>query len=141
MARDPLAGDLAVISAGIQAFNRERIGDVALEEDFRFAVFARDDRGEVAGGIRAVAFWDWLSIELLWLREDVRGAGLGSRLLAAAEAFAIENEFFRVRVETTSFQALGFYKKQGYRVFGELDDFPRGHTSYYLRKSLANESA
>lgn len=136
IARTPDEGDLRVISAGIQAFNRERIGEVALEEDFRFAVFARDDANAVAGGIRAVAYWDWMCVELLWLREDTRGQGIGGRLLGAAESFAMDNGFFQVRIETTSFQALGFYQKLGYSVFGQLDDFPSGHTTYYLKKLL-----
>ena len=37
----------------------------------------------------------------------------------------------------TSFQALPFYQKYGYQVWGQLDDFPPGHTHYYLRKEFS----
>jgi hypothetical protein len=41
-----------------------------------------------------------------------------------------------VFLDTFSFQAPGFYQKLGYRVFGELVDFPPGHTRQYLTKRL-----
>ena len=39
-------------------------------------------------------------------------------------------------LDTLSFQALDFYKKYGYIVFGQIADLPPGHTRYYLRKTL-----
>jgi hypothetical protein len=32
--------------------------------------------------------------------------------------------------------APGFYQKLGYEVFAVLEDYPRGHHNYYLRKQL-----
>ena len=134
--RNPKPEDLKTISNGIQSFNREHIQERAYEEDFRFVVFARNDQNEVVGGIRAVAFWNWLYIELLWLATESRGMGVGSALLDSTESFAMENDFFLSRVETTSFQALGFYKKHGYSVFGELDGWPNDSVMYFLKKEL-----
>jgi len=39
-------------------------------------------------------------------------------------------------LDTFSFQAPDFYKKHGYRVFGELQDFPPGHQRHFLTKRL-----
>jgi ribosomal protein S18 acetylase RimI-like enzyme len=39
-------------------------------------------------------------------------------------------------VETTDYQALPFYEKRGYAVFGVLEGYPVGSRSYYLRKVL-----
>ena len=41
-------------------------------------------------------------------------------------------------LDTLSFQARPFYEKLGYRVYGQLEDFPAGsgHTRYYLTKTL-----
>ena len=41
-----------------------------------------------------------------------------------------------VTLDTFSWQAEGFYLKQGYAVFGRLQDFPPGHERLYLRKPL-----
>ena len=68
--------------------------------------------------------------------EGCRRKGLGTRLLAEAEAEAARRGCIGVHLETTSFRALPFYRKQGYTVFGELEDCPPGHTCFLLRKSL-----
>ena len=39
-------------------------------------------------------------------------------------------------LDTLSSQALPFYQKLGYTVFGQIDDLPVGHARYYLKKSL-----
>ncbi|MEM7345760.1 MAG: GNAT family N-acetyltransferase, partial [Chloroflexota bacterium] len=96
----------------------------------------KDEDGKVIGGVRAVGFWDWVNIEVIWVDQAARGGGVGAQLLAQAETFAIQNDFFFVYLETGSFQARGFYEKQGYEVFGELDDFPKGHTMFYMKKAL-----
>lgn len=133
----PSADDLNVLSQGIKAFNREHLPDeVVFEEDTRFAVVARNERGGVVGGIRATAYWNYCFIELLWLSEEVRGTGVGSKLMERVEAYALERGFEYVRTETTNFQAKPFYKKLGYEVFGELTDHPKGHTTYCLVKAL-----
>jgi protein subunit release factor A len=52
------------------------------------------------------------------------------------EAEAAARDIRKVQVETLSFQAIGFYLKQGYEIFAQLDDKPPGHTWYYLKKEL-----
>lgn len=133
----PSAADLEYISQGIQAFNRRAVpGIPEVADDLTFAAFARDTDGTIVGGIRAKAFWGYLSIELLWLDETARGGGVGTTLLLDAEAFALHCGFSRSRVVTTSFQARPFYEKLGYEVYGVLEDCPEGHTSCYLKKQL-----
>ena len=88
------------------------------------------------GGLVGETFWDWLHVDLLWVAEELRGRGYGSRLLAAAEAEAVRRGCGHAYLETLGFQAPDFYRARGYRVFGELADFPPGHTRYFMRKSL-----
>lgn len=133
----PSKKDLMTISEGIQSFNKKHLpDDIVFEKDINFAVFAKDDNGEVLGGIRATAFWNYCIIELLWLSEEARGLGLGSKLIQCAEDYAIDNGFKYMRTETLSFQAKPFYQKMGYKVFGELPNYPEGHTTYCLVKEL-----
>jgi GNAT superfamily N-acetyltransferase len=80
--------------------------------------------------------WQWLTIDWLWLEETVRGQGFGSQLLAIAEDEGRRRGCVNSYVETLSFQAPDFYQKHGYQIVGELQDFPAGHSRYYLRKSL-----
>ncbi len=71
-----------VIGGGISAFNAQQAGD----DDGRNLCFViRSAQGEICGGVIAATYWDWLYINLMWIREDLRGHGYGSRLLALAE--------------------------------------------------------
>lgn len=137
LATKPTTKDLDKISQGIQSFNQGYVSeDVVFEPDTKFAVFARDDNNEVVGGVRATAFWNYCIVELLWLAEEARGSGIGSKLMAQAESYAKSKGFQYVRAETLDFQAKGFYEKLGYKVFGQLPDYPKGHTTYFLVKGL-----
>ncbi|RQX83694.1 hypothetical protein DF034_05110 [Burkholderia anthina] len=40
-------------------------------------------------------------------------------------------------LDTFDFQARTFYEKRGYVRFGELPDYPVGHTRIFLTKKLA----
>lgn len=133
----PAAEDLKTISQGIESFNENHMPDkVVYEQDTRFAVFARDDGGNLIGGIRANAFWNYCIIELLWLSEAARGRGIGSQMMNAVEEHARRLGFEYARTETLDFQAKPFYEKLGYEVYGELKDYPKGHSTYCLVKRL-----
>lgn len=133
----PSKEDLKTLSEGIGTFNQSFLSDdVVYEKDTKFAVFAKNEKGVIIGGVRANAFWNYCMIELLWLSKDSRSLGVGSKLVNAAEKFAKENGFNYLRTETLSFQAKPFYEKLGFKVFGELPDYPKGHTTYCLIKAL-----
>lgn len=46
-----------------------------------------------------------------------------------------------VFLDTFSFQARPFYKRQGYRVFGSIEDHPPGHARQFLMKRLEGDAA
>lgn len=133
----PSQSDKDVLRHGIERFNDETIdGLEPIDLEQRFHVMARDAAGVLQGGIRATCYWNTLHIELLWLSEDVRGSGIGRKLIDQAEAFAIENKCENAFVETTSWQAKPFYEKNGYRLMATLHDRPKGHSTHYLSKLL-----
>jgi len=80
--------------------------------------------------------WDWFYIDLLFLKEELRGQGYGHRILTMAEEEARRRGAKNAYLDTFSFQAPAFYKEHGYQMFGELKDFPPGHQRYYFKKQL-----
>lgn len=124
---------LRAVNRGLDAYNRTHIGDYTYE---RLAVFAYDtpEQRTLIGGVFGDLLWDWLHIDSLWAHENYRGRGVGSALMRAIEEAARERGIVNVHLATTSFQALPFYRKLGYEVFGELPNKPIGSTWYYLRK-------
>jgi len=75
-------------------------------------------------------------IDLLWVRDDQRSCGLGTRLLAAAEAEIRRRGCDRVALSTHSFQAPGFYARFGYTECGRTPGYPHGHDDIHLVKQL-----
>ena len=122
-----------VIGGGLHQFNVRKAGEPH-GKTFCFGVFTAE--GALVGGIIAETHWEWLYISLMFLPEDLRGQGFGQRLLSLAEAEARSLGAKHAYLDTFSFQALGFYQKYGYEVFGSLQGFPPGHQRYYLQKDL-----
>ncbi|MGB0866429.1 MAG: GNAT family N-acetyltransferase [Granulosicoccaceae bacterium] len=141
LATTPSPEDLLTISTGIKSYNQTQLPDeLVFEPDTKFAIFARNTEEDVVGGLRALAFWNYCIIELLWLAEEARGCGVGTKLVARAESHANSLGFQYMRTETLDIQARPFYEKLGYEVYGQLADCPRGHTTYCLIKKLAPQT-
>lgn len=92
--------------------------------------------GEVLGGLWGRTELGLLFLDMFFLPEDVRGRSLGERLLSAIEEEAIKRGCRRAVVETSSFQAPGFYKRHGYKEFGQVEFGLPGYARVFLRKSL-----
>jgi N-acylglucosamine-6-phosphate 2-epimerase len=95
-----------------------------------------DQQQTVMAGLVGYTRWDWLTVNLLWVNQSLRHQGYGAHLLQLAEQAAKQRHCKFSRLSTFSFQARGFYEKQGYEVYGQLADFPPGQVQYCLRKNL-----
>ncbi|UJQ96143.1 GNAT family N-acetyltransferase [Mariluticola halotolerans] len=130
---DPAEGDLAIVRGGLAAFN-DAVFPPAGRKDL--AVFVRGAAGEVKGGLYGYTGWGWLYVQWLWLDESLRGQGLAGKLLVAAEVEALARGCHGALIDTFSPTARRTYEHAGYQAFGELPDFPKGHTRTYLQKRL-----
>ena len=128
--------DVQVVQDGLSAFNRRMAGSDASDDFAPLNLMVRANDGTVMGGLLGVTAWGGLYISILWLHDDLRGQHFGTDLVDMAEQEALRRGCHLVFVDTMSFQALPFYQKLGYTLFGQLDDFPVGHTRYYLQKRL-----
>jgi GNAT superfamily N-acetyltransferase len=122
-----------IIGGGISDYNTQQAGD---DHGKNLCFILKAPDGSVVGGVIGATYWDWLYINLMWLKEELRRCGYGSRLLALAEEEGSQRGAKHAYLDTFSFQAPEFYKKNGYRVFGELQDFPTGHARYFMVKEL-----
>ena len=127
---------MAQVRSGLVAYNHSHIGDYAYHD---FALYARDAKDRVVGGMFGHSGMGWLYIDYLWLADDQRGNRLGAHLLGLAEDEARRRGCSGVFLYTYSFQAPGFYRKQGFELMGVLEDCPPGHQRFYLKKQLARD--
>ena len=118
---------------GLVQFNREAVGPLRYS---RKVVTVRGAKGRVLGGLILESYLRESYVELLWLSAQARGARLGTRLLKAAERLALERGSVLIHLNTYSFQAAGFYEKNGYRRFGSISGSPAGGSRHFYLKRL-----
>ena len=122
-----------IIGGGINEYNKQHGGE---EHGKSLCFVLKGPDQAILGGVIGDTYWNWLFINLMWLKEEFRGHGYGHQLLELAEEEARKRGAKHAYLDTFSFQAPEFYKKYGYRIFGELKDFPEGHTRYFMTKDL-----
>jgi GNAT superfamily N-acetyltransferase len=121
----PAPGTFEAIFAALDASSRDLIGPA---QPRLLMIPIRDDAGVVVGRFWGRTLFQWLHVEMLFVPEPLRGLGVGSALMASAEAHARARGCRGAHVETFSFQAAPFYRKLGFSVFGVLEDSPPGHS-------------
>jgi GNAT superfamily N-acetyltransferase len=124
----------AVIRDGLGAYNMEKAG---YRDQRPLVVLVSDpDSGEVVGGLLGRTSMGLLYIDRFFLPERLRRQGLGTRIIREAEAEGVRRGCSRAILSTLSFQAPGFYQRQGWQVLGRIDCDPPGHTRFYMTKEL-----
>ena len=133
MNSNPLKNEIDFVRESLAKFNDAKVGE---DGHTPINLVEYNEVGEVIGGIIGGTYWGWMYIDILWVREDFRKKGIGTKLLAKAEEEAVCRGCHHVHVDTMSWQAPNFYKKHGYEVIGVLPDIPKGHQKYLLMKAL-----
>lgn len=112
------------------------VGATGLSAWYPVNFILKTERGEVLGGVLGSIWGGWLYVSYLWVDEAVRGRRWATRLMDQAEAYARERGCQTVQLDTHSFQARPFYEGRGYELFATLDDYPKGHKKFFLKKKL-----
>jgi GNAT superfamily N-acetyltransferase len=103
--------DGAWLEDHLYAYNVEQTG---YHDGSLLTIWVKNDADEILAGLHG---WTWggsCSIRDLWVQADLRGQGYGTRLLQAAEQVARTRGCHHI----------------------VLEDHPRRHRNYYLRKRL-----
>ncbi len=129
--------ETGVIYEGITRYNNSC---VPLTQEKRWIPIRKkivDDAGNIIAGCLAEMYcWHIAWVDVLWVDEPYRKQGLGSQLLKAVEDEARQAGCELIHLDTFDFQAKDFYLRHGYEVFGILEDCPKGHRRYNLKKKL-----
>lgn len=99
-------------------------------------IFLRDDAGKIFGGILGDIWGGYLHITFLWVADELRKQGFGSRLLQAAEEEARNKGCRAAFLETHSFQAPDFYRRHGFQLVGQLENYPPEHSFMIFCKTF-----
>jgi ribosomal protein S18 acetylase RimI-like enzyme len=118
---------------GLQNFNAAFIG---FDNPQKLAVTVRDGAQKIVAGLLAQTNWNWMYIGWLWVDEKYRCRGIGKQLMSDAEREAKRLGCDHTHLTTLDFQAQEFYETLGYEVFAALEDYPRGHTRFMMKKKI-----
>jgi ribosomal protein S18 acetylase RimI-like enzyme len=133
---NPNPGDLEFLEDQVNSYN---VAVTGIVDWYPLVIFVRDERGQIVAGINGGMWGGYLEIKNLWVHEDLRGQGMGKRLLLAAEQEACSRGCDQVLLDTHDFQAPEFYKKLGYSVFGVFEGIGGRYSRYYLSKKLTSD--
>ena len=122
------------VSERLLAYNAALLGPPGTRP---LAILLRaEDGSDVVGGLWGRTSYGWLFVELLFVPEGLRGQGVGAALLQAAETEAGLRSCRGIWLDTFSAAAATFYRKQGFRPFGVIPDYPPGAARQFLFKRL-----
>ena len=134
---DPSPLDIEVLETQIR---REASAALGLGDEVDLAIFVRD-AGRVVAGISGWTWGDCCELQSLWVAPSLRGSGLATRLIAAAEAEAARRGCSQTVHFTYDFQARALYEQNGYELVGRVAEFPTGTDVLWYRKSLSDRRA
>lgn len=122
---------LLAVDNGLEQYNH---AVAPLKEVRSLASFATDASGTVVGGAVGRTWGECCELLQLWVAEEHRRHGLGSRLLKAFEAGARARGCGTFYLTTLSFQAPDFYRRHGYAVLASIAGYPDGIVKYLMRR-------
>ena len=99
-------------------------------------IYLEDEEGNLVAGMVAETFGNWLEIGYLYVSEDLRRQGIGSKILKMAENESRNRGCKYSFVDTFNFQAPKFYEKHGYKEVFALKKYPYIGERYYYTKEL-----
>ncbi|EHJ00809.1 GCN5-related N-acetyltransferase [Clostridium sp. DL-VIII] len=108
------------------------------EESFIFINrVIKNSENKIIAGINSKMYcWNCLYIDSLWVDAGYRKFGFGTKLLNEVEMIARKRGCRLIHLDTFDFQAMDFYIKQGYEIFGVLENCPKNHRRYYMKKDI-----
>ena len=126
--------DKKIMVDGMLAYHASK-GHPRKADQYSVLIKNGDDK-KLIGIVMVTFLWNGMQIGTLWVDETMRGQGLGKKLMEMAEAEGRKRGATFSYTDTFTWQAPGFYQKLGYKPYGKLDNFPKGHSLTYYYKNL-----
>jgi GNAT superfamily N-acetyltransferase len=131
---DPLDVELLETNIRTEASTVKGLGD-----EVELAIFVRD-AGAIVAGISGWTWGDCCELQSLWVAPRLRGRGVATQLIAAAEAEAAARGCTQTVHFTYGFQAQALYERTGYDLIGRVADFPSGTDVLWYHKHLGGRT-
>ena len=131
--KDVKQNDIEEIHEMLKSYNRR---NREASEKIPLGVFYEDDSGRKLAGLTGETFGNWLCINYLFVDDNLRKQGIGTKIVLSAEDEARKRNCKYVFADTFSFQAPKFYEKLGYKEVFSLNEYPYTEKRHYYVKKL-----
>jgi ribosomal protein S18 acetylase RimI-like enzyme len=125
---------LRAVDAGLEQHDH---AVAPLSEVRQLATFATERSGRIVGGVTGRTWGGCCELLQLWVADEFRSRGVGSRLLQEFEAHARTRGCRFFYVATMSYQAPEFYRRHGYAVLARIAGYPDGIVKFLMHKAEA----
>jgi GNAT superfamily N-acetyltransferase len=102
----------------------------------QLVLLARDDDGDLLGGLRGFFVQGRFALEELAVVKAARHSGVGRKLMRAMEEAAVRGGARSVYLGTWEFQAPAFYELLGYAEIGRLPPMPGYPAKIWYSKTI-----
>lgn len=124
-------GIFNLLVKNVRAFNQEKIGK---NDNSPLATLVYDEDDQLVVGVFGRTIYGHFLIEVDWVAEQLRGKGVGTKLMNDAERVARKRGCYGAQVDTLSFQGIEFYTSLGFEEAGRVKGFPEGHDRVFYHK-------
>lgn len=131
------SADDAVKAEAAAALYRYNVAATGVDDRLPIGAVLYDGSGRALAGLWGRAEFGLLFLDMFFVPAHLRGRSYGARLLATVEEGARRRGCRGAVVETSSFQAPGFYIRHGYNEFGRIPFAVDGQARIFFRKQLA----
>lgn len=132
-----LSADEAAKAEAAAALYRYNVAITGTDDRIPIGAVLCAGSGKALGGLWGRTELGLLFLDMFFVPAHLRGLSYGGQLLAAVEEEAKARGCRRAVVETSSFQAPGFYIRHGYVEFGRVPFGFDRQARVFLRKELA----
>ena len=101
-------------------------------DETHLSILIKQDDGGIVGGLNGLAHWRWLYIRHLWVDKNYRSLGYGKKLISAAESHGHRQNYIGIYIDTFDVNTAHFYERVGFKIYGEIPNFPIGFNRIFL---------
>lgn len=123
--------DIMIVQKKIEQYNEDYLKDC---RDYNYCI--KCENAKLIAAITAQQKSKSVHVQFLWVDDDYRHKGLGKTLLEKVEKTAKEDSVRVVYLYVYGFQFLDFYLKNGYKIFGKLEECIGKYDQYFLKKEI-----
>jgi predicted N-acetyltransferase YhbS len=118
---------------GIRTSENE-LSQLLQKKDSYFLMYVLDDK--ILGSVFLEKKESYLYLGMLTVQPDLQATGIGAKLLAAAEEFALFLALKKIRMTAISVRTelIAYYERKGYQQTGEREPFPMDDPDFGLPK-------